>query len=94
MSHHLQVLPPVEYRGSAGVSAIKQLQRDLLEALDQEDWGRVQHLDTLCALVVDRVIAANRDNKEILISALSGLKTVYANMIHRCHHSADCAQNL
>lgn len=94
MIQHLQALPPVNYEGKSGIAVICQLQSDLTEALNQEDWGRVQHLDMVCALVVDRVIAANRDNKSTLINALNELKGVYSKLISQCHHSADCAHNL
>jgi flagellar protein FliT len=85
----LQKVPRVNYHGESGIEAIRQLQRDLASALAQEDWGRVKHLDRVCALVVERVVAANRDDRSILVRALGELKGVYSNLLTECRRHAD-----
>lgn len=77
----LQAVPTPDYRGEAGINVIRGLQRELTDALQAHDWLRVRHLDSVCVLLVDRIIAANRDNKSVLVRALSELKGVYAGMV-------------
>ncbi len=81
----LHAVPNPDYRGDAGLDQIAELRRELIKALRAEDWPRVRELDRACAGLVERVIAANRDNGSALVSALSELKGVYANLIDRCH---------
>jgi len=64
--------------------AMRGLQQELTKALRVEDWERVRHLDRICVLLIDKVIAANRDDKSTLVCALSELKVVYAGLIAQC----------
>lgn len=82
----LAAVPSVDYQGDSGVCQVRQLQRELVQALRSEDWLRVRELDRACAGLVDRVIAANREDGTALVMALSELKGVYANLIDRCHN--------
>jgi hypothetical protein len=82
MAIHLVSAP--EYRGQAGVMAMRGVQQELNKALQVEDWERIRHLDRICVLLIDKVIAANRDDKTTLVRALSELKGVYAGLIAQC----------
>jgi flagellar protein FliT len=82
MAIHLVSAP--DYRGQAGVMAMRGLQQELNKALQIEDWDRIRHLDRICVLLIDKVIAANRDDKTTLVRALSELKGVYAGLIAQC----------
>jgi len=81
----LAVVPSPEYQGDDGVVQVRQLQRELVQALRAEDWPRVRALDRVCASLVERVIEANREDGSALVQALGELKGVYANLIDRCH---------
>lgn len=89
-------VPDISYEGSSGIAIIRQLQRELIQSIQAEQWGQVQHLDHICSLVVDRVIVANSHDKSTIICALNELKGVYANLIDRCSQVVDervvCAQ--
>lgn len=80
----LRLVPEPDYAGEAGVVVMRSLQRALTTALQHEDWERIRHLDRVCVLLIDRVIAANRDDKTTLVRALSELKGVYAGLIAQC----------
>lgn len=80
----LRLVPEPDYAGEAGVMAMRSVQRALTTALQHEDWERIRHLDRICVLLIDRVIAANRDDKTTLVRALSELKGVYAGLIAQC----------
>ena len=80
----IQLVPAPEYRGHAGVMAMRGLQKELANALQVDDWERVRHLDRICVLLIDKVINANRDDKSTLVRALSELKGVYAGLIAQC----------
>ena len=80
----IQLVSAPEYHGQAGVMAMRGLQQELTKALQVEDWARIRHLDRICVLLVDKVIAANRDDKTTLVCALSELKGVYAGLIAQC----------
>lgn len=82
MAIHLVSAP--EYRGQSGVMAMRGLQQELSKALQVDDWERVRHLDRICVLLIDKVIAANRNDKSTLVCALSELKGVYAGLIAQC----------
>ena len=82
MAIHLVSTP--EYRGQAGIMAMRSLQQELTKALHVEDWEKVRHLDRICILLIDKVISANRDDKSTLVCALSELKGVYAGLIAQC----------
>jgi flagellar protein FliT len=93
MSGHLKVIEQPKYQGQAGVMAMRALQQALNHALQQEDWGRVRHLDRICVLLIDRVIAANRDDKSTLVRALGELKGVYAGLIAQCQQQVSLMAN-
>lgn len=80
----LYPVPTPDYRGEAGIAAMRGLQRELTEALRQDDWECVRRLDRLCVLLIDRVIVANRHDKKTLIRALSELKGVYSGLLAQC----------
>lgn len=80
----IQLVSAPEYHGQAGIMAMRGLQQELNKALKAEDWDRVRHLDRICVLLIDKVIAANRDDKSTLVCALSELKGVYAGLIAQC----------
>jgi flagellar protein FliT len=82
MAIHLVSAP--EYHGQAGIMAMRGLQQELNKALQVEDWERIRHLDRICVLLIDKVIAANRNDKTTLVCALSELKGVYAGVIAQC----------
>ncbi|MES2825367.1 MAG: hypothetical protein V4732_17335 [Pseudomonadota bacterium] len=74
------------YNGMAGVLQVRNLQHDLNMALQQEDWMSVRRLDQACVVLIDKVIAANKDDSNDLILVLQELKDVYAGLIALCHH--------
>ena len=80
----IQLVSAPEYRGQSGIMAMRSLQQELTEALRVEDWAKVRHLDRICVVLIDKVIAANRDDKSTLVCALSELKGVYAGLIAQC----------
>lgn len=80
----LRSVPAPSYAGEAGVIAMRSVQQALSIALQQEDWERIRHLDRICVVLIDRVVAANRSDKTTLIRALSELKGVYAGLIAQC----------
>ncbi|MES2676641.1 MAG: hypothetical protein V4660_20560 [Pseudomonadota bacterium] len=83
MGMHLVV---ANYSGMAGVLQVRNLQHDLNLALEQEDWLSVRRLDQACVVLIDKVIAANKDDSYDLILVLQELKDVYAGLISLCHH--------
>lgn len=89
----LQLIATPVYHGEAGVLAMRGLQRELTEALQADDWSRVRHLDSICVLLIEKVIAANRDDKSTLVMALSELKGVYAGMIAQCQREVAAMAN-
>lgn len=88
----IRLLPAPDYRGVAGVMAMRSVQRELTRALQREDWEKIRQLDRICMLLIDRVIAANRDDKTTLVCALSELKGVYAGLIAQCHQEVTLLQ--
>lgn len=80
----IYLVPTPDYRSEAGVMAMRNLQQELALASQEEDWECVRHLDRICVVLIDKVIAANRDDKSALVSALGELKGVYAGLIARC----------
>lgn len=80
----IQLVSAPEYRGEAGIMAMRAVQLELNRAVQAEDWERVRHLDRICVLLIDRVVAANRDDKSSLVRALNELKGVYAGLIAEC----------
>jgi len=90
---NLRLLASPNYQGEAGVLAMRGLQRELTSALLADDWDKVRRLDSVCVLLIDKVIAANRDDKTTLVMALSELKGVYAGMIAQCQREVAAMAN-
>lgn len=80
----LQLVQELDYAGQSGVAQVRGIQAALNRALDKEDWALVRRLDQACVVLIDRVIAANQDDANALMMALSELKGVYANLIVQC----------
>lgn len=80
----LQLERDLDYSGPTGVNYLRCLQQDLASALQESDWDKVRFLDQACAVLVERVIAANRGDAHTLVLALNELKSVYAKMIMQC----------
>ena len=80
----LHKVKAIDYSGLSGVLQVRFLQQALEQALLQEDWPKVRRLDRTCVVLIDKVIAANKEDKTILILALSELKDVYAGLIMQC----------
>lgn len=80
----LQLVSAPCYEGGEGVAHVRQLQHALNEAVAQENWRLVRQLDSMCLILIDKVIAANKDDSRSLAMALSELKGVYANLIIQC----------
>ena len=93
MVRHLYAVPQPDYTGESGVVMMRGLQCELSQALQQEDWVRVRQLDRICVLLIDRVIAANKDDKTTLVRALSELKGVYAGLIAQCQQQVNLLAN-
>lgn len=73
-----------DYEGVAGIMYLRELRQSLLFAVNEEDWNAVRRLDQTCAVLIDKVISANRGDPINLVLALRELKDVYAGMIDRC----------
>lgn len=82
MSLHLVAAPCL--RGEAGVEQLRLLQGDMAAALAQCDYQRVRQLDDACARLIDKLIDANRDNRELMLAALVDLKGLYAQLLSAC----------
>jgi len=80
----VQLVAEFDYQGANGLSLLRQMQRDMIDALQAENWQRVRELDQTCAALVERLIAANRADPSTLVQALGELKGVYANLIQQC----------
>lgn len=95
MLHSIQA-PSLQ--GEQGLAQLRQLQKEMAKALGQCDFQRVRQLDGTCAVVIDKLIAANRNDgrlgQAILLRALSDLKGVYANLIRECEGKADSVSQL
>ena len=87
MSLHL--VRELDYRGATGIQYLRCLQQDLIVALSQSDWNKVKFLDQACRVLIDRVIAANKDDADALILVLAELKKVYKNMIMECKYEVN-----
>lgn len=85
----LQLERDLDYSGHTGVNYLRCLQQDLAAALQESDWDKVRFLDQACAVLVERVIAANRGNGPALVLALNELKNVYARMIMQCKYEVN-----
>lgn len=88
----IQLVSAPDYRGQAGVLAMRNLQQELTKAQQAEDWGKVRHLDRICVLLIEKIIAANRDDKLLQVVVLSELKDVYAKLLAQCHYEVALLQ--
>ena len=84
----------ISYTGEAGISALRSVQHELNRAAQMEDWEKIRHLDAICANLIEKVIAANQEDKSTLVSALSELKGVYSNLIIRCYQEMDVLEKV
>lgn len=82
------------YAGEAGIAALRSVQGELNQAAQLEDWEKIRQLDAICANMIEKVIAANQEDKSTLVRALSELKGVYANLIIRCHQEMDVLEKV
>ncbi|MBK8186467.1 MAG: hypothetical protein IPK77_04040 [Cellvibrio sp.] len=82
------------YAGEAGITALRSVQGELNQAAQLEDWEKIRQLDAICASLIEKVIAANQEDKSTLVRALSELKGVYANLIIRCHQEMDVLEKV
>lgn len=80
----LQLLPDPDYTGNHGLLQVRSMQLALTRALNDQNWLEVRRLDKICAVLVDRVIAANPGDTAALIATLEELKDVYSNLIGGC----------
>ena len=80
----LHLVSVLDYSGMSGVGHVESLRKDLEAALAREDWVRVRRLDQTSVALINKVIAANRDDGSELILALKELKCVYARIINYC----------
>lgn len=80
----LHLLEPISYAGHEGILQVRSLQCALNAALAAQDWEQVRRLDQSCAVVIDKVIAANVGDSKSIADALSELKGVYARLIVQC----------
>lgn len=80
----LHLVEPVNYVGQAGVLQVRDLQQALNAALAAEDWDQVRRLDQSCAVMIDKVICANKNDTKAVADALNELKGVYASLIVQC----------
>lgn len=87
-------LVDISYSGEAGITALRSLQKELSVATQLEDWEKIRQLDAICAHLIEKVIAANQEDKSTLVRALSELKGVYANLIVRCHQEMDVLEKV
>jgi flagellar protein FliT len=82
------------YAGESGIAALRSVQQELNQAAQLEDWEKIRQLDAICASMIEKVIAANQEDKSTLVRALSELKGVYANLIIRCHQEMDVLEKV
>lgn len=87
-------LVDVSYAGESGIAALRSVQHELNQATQIEDWEKIRQLDAICANLIEKVIAANQEDKSTLVRALSELKGVYANLIVRCHQEMDVLEKV
>jgi hypothetical protein len=90
----LKLVESPSYSGESGVTALRSVQQELNKAAQLEDWEKIRQLDAICANLIEKVIAANQEDKSTLVSALSELKGVYANLIIRCHQEMDVLEKV
>lgn len=82
----LQLEDELDYSGPKGINYLRCLKQDLAGALQESDWSKVRFLDQACAILVERVIKANKGDTNALVLALAELKNVYAEMIMQCKY--------
>jgi|GEM_PF-500042 hypothetical protein len=85
----VQLLPDPDYHGLPGLALLRDLQVDMLNALADQNWSRLQQLDVSAGILIDKVIEANRHTQmRALIDVLTELKSVYACLLRQCQHKA------
>ena len=84
----LSVVPEPSFEGEAGARQLRALQDDMAQALAQSDFERVRRLDQTASRVLDKLIAANPNNRQVVLNAMGDLKSVYADMIEHCRRQA------
>jgi hypothetical protein len=84
----INLVPDPDYSGAEGIMQLHALQHELSAALHARDWVKLRRLDNSCGTLVNKVIKANRDDKEHLVVVLQELKHVYANLIESCQQEA------
>ena len=87
----LQLVAAPSLQGEAGLQQLRALQQAMADALAESDFCRVRQLDATCATVLSKLMDVNRDNRPLLVDALSDLKAVYTNLIHACEVQAKAA---
>lgn len=80
----LHALEPINYCGTAGVTQLRNFQRELSAAFIAADWNRVRRLDRSCSVLMENVIRANKGDLGAITAALAELKGVYASLIASC----------
>ena len=85
----LQLVPELDYSGASGVDCLRSLRQDFTVALDQSDWDKVRVLDQACVALIDKIIAANKNDLHALLLVLAELKNVYKNMIMQCKYEVN-----
>lgn len=85
----LQAVPKLDYGGASGVDCLRSLRQDFTVALDQSDWDKIQILDQACVALIDKIIAANKNDLNALLLVLGELKNVYKNMIMQCKYEVN-----
>ena len=80
----VKLVEAINYSGRSGILQVRRLQKALNFAVEMEDWDSVRKLDQSCVMLIDKVIAANKDDVEALSQALNELKGVYASLIVQC----------
>jgi flagellar protein FliT len=90
----LKLVENPSYAGESGIVALRSVQQELNKASQQEDWEKIRQLDAICANLIEKVIAANQEDKSTLVRALSEIKGVYANLIIHCHQEMDVLEKV
>lgn len=72
------------YVGEEGIRILRNVQRAICEAMKAEQWDEVRHLDSVCASVVERLIAHNANDNSMLVRVLGELKGTYGGLLSRC----------
>ncbi len=80
----MYLVPQPDYRGEVGLNSLRRVQHEMTSALQREEWEEVRRLDRVCTLLIDRVVAANREDKAFLMRAMAEVKGLYAGLVAQC----------